>query len=110
MNGLVSDIVNAAIVALIPMLIGGVAYLGRQVAAYIKARTNAEAYGMIEKIAATVVASVEQTLASDEGQDKKAAAVALVAAEALKRGIDLDLEQIENAVEAAVLRLRLESK
>ena len=65
---------------------------------------------MIEKIAATVVASVEQTLASDQGQDKKAAAVSLVAAEALKRGIDLDLEQIENAVEAAVLRLRLESK
>jgi hypothetical protein len=36
--------------------------------------------------------------------------VALVQAEALKRGITLDLEQLENAVEAAVLRLRLESK
>ena len=62
MDSLVSDIVNAAIVALIPVAIGGIAYLGRQVAKYLSARMNAEAYAMIEKIAATVVASVEKTL------------------------------------------------
>lgn len=110
MDSLVSDIVNAAIVALIPVAIGGIAYLGRQVAGYLKARMNAEAYAMVEKIAATVVASVEKTLASEEGQVKKDAAVALVQAEALKRGISLDIEQLENAVEAAVLRLEIASK
>ena len=110
MNSLVSDIVNAAIVAIIPVAIGGIAYLGREIARYLKARMNAEAYAMVEKIAATVVASVEQTLASEEGQMKKDAAVALVQAEALKRGITLDIEQLENAVEAAVLRLKIESK
>ena len=106
----VSDLVNAALMALIPVLIGAVGYLAKQVIAYLKAKTNAEAYAMIEKVAASVVASVEQTLASEEGQVKKDAAVALVQAEALKRGITLDVEQLENAVEAAVLRLRLESK
>ena len=102
----VSDLVNAALMALIPVAIGAVGYLAKEVVAYLKAKTNAEAYAMIEKVAATV----EQTLASEEGQMKKDAAVALVQAEALKRGITLDVEQLENAVEAAVLRLRLESK
>ncbi len=110
MDSLVSDIVNALIVGLVPVVIGGLGYLGTQVAKYLRARMNAEAYAMVEKIAATVVASVEQTLASEEGQMKKDAAVALVQAEALKRGITLDIEQLENAVEAAVLRLKIESK
>jgi len=110
MDPFVSDLVNAVIVALVPVVIGGLGYLGTQVAKYLRARMNAEAYAMIEKIAATVVASVEQTLASEEGRVKKDAAVALVQAEALKRGISLDLEQLENAVEAAVLRLKIDSK
>jgi 4'-phosphopantetheinyl transferase EntD len=53
---------------------------------------------------------VEKTLSSEEGQVKKDAAVALVQSEALKRGITLDIEQLENAVEAAVLRLEIASK
>ena len=110
MDSLMSDIVNAVIMGLIPVAIGGLGYLGTQVAKYLRARMNAEAYAMIEKIAATVVASVEKTLASEEGQVKKDAAVALVQAEALKRGISLDIEQLENAVEAAVLRLEIASK
>ena len=68
MDSLVSDIVNATLVALIPVVIGGLAYLARQVAGYLKARMNAEAYAIVEKIAATVVASVEKTLSSEEGQ------------------------------------------
>jgi LL-H family phage holin len=103
----VSDLVNTLIVALVPVAIGGVAYLGRGVVAYLRARLTAEHYAMVEKIAATIVASVEQTLASEDGQAKKDAALALVRAECAKRGIRLDEEQIENAIEAAVYRERL---
>lgn len=105
-----SDLVNAVVIALVPVVIGGIGYLGTQIARYLRARMNAEAYAMLEKIASTVVASVEKTLASEDGQVKKDAALALVQAEALKRGITLDLEQLENAVEAAVLRLEIASK
>jgi hypothetical protein len=53
------------------------------------------------------VASINQTLSSKAGEEKKQAALALVRSECAKRGIKLDEVAIGNAVEAAVYRAKL---
>lgn len=107
MDPFVSDLINALIVALVPVVIGALGWLANSVIGYLKARMAAEHYAMLEKIAAATVASVEQTLKSKAGEEKKQAAIALVRAECAKRGIALDEEAIGNAVEAAVYRNKL---
>lgn len=102
-----SDLVNALIMALIPVAIGAVGYVGRAAIAYLKARMSAEQYRIVEMVAATTVASLEQSLKGAAGQAKKEAALALVRAECLKRGIKLDEAAIESAIEAAVYRTKI---
>jgi hypothetical protein len=53
------------------------------------------------------VRSIEQTLGTEEGEAKKAAALALVKSECLKRGYKLDDAAIGAAIEAAVYQERL---
>ena len=67
MDPLVNDILNALIVALVPVLIGGLGWLANSAIGYLKARVAAEHYAMLEKIAAATVASVEQTLKTKAG-------------------------------------------
>jgi len=107
MDQFYSDLINALIVALVPVAIGALGYLANQVINLIKANVSREQYAMLEKIAAATVASLEQTFKTKEGQEKKAAAIALVRAECAKRGIKLDEDAIGNAVEAAVYRAKL---
>jgi LL-H family phage holin len=107
METLTSDIVNALIVALVPVGIGALGYLARSVINYLKARLAAEHYALVEQIAASTVAAINQTLSTKAGEEKRAAAIALVRAECAKRGITLDEEAIGNAVEAAVYRAKL---
>ena len=107
MNPLMSDLLNALIVALVPVAIGALGYLAQQVIAYLKARMGAEQFAMVEALARTAVRSIEQTLCTEEGEAKKAAAFALVKSECLKRGYKLDDEAIGAAIEAAVYQERL---
>lgn len=107
MNPLMSDLLNALIVALVPVAIGALGYVGKQVVGYLKARMGAEQFAMVEALARTAVRSIEQTLGSEEGEAKKAAALALVKAECLKRGYKLDDAAIGAAIEAAVYQERL---
>ena len=107
MDPFVSDIINALIVALVPVGIGALGWLANAAIGYLKARLATEHYAMVEKIAAATVASVEQTLKSKAGEEKRLAAIALVRAECAKRGITLDEAAIGNAVEAAVYRTKL---
>jgi LL-H family phage holin len=108
MDQFYSDIINGLIVALIPVAIGALGYVAKQVINLIQANVSKEQYAMLEKIAAATVASINQTLASKAGEEKKAAALALVRSECAKRGIKLDEEAIGNAVEAAVYRAKLQ--
>ena len=103
----ISDLINALVVALIPVAIGALGFLARAVIGYLKARMGAEQYRIIEMVAATTVASLEQSLKGKAGQEKKEAALALVRAECLKRGIKLDEDAIQSAIEAAVYRTKL---
>lgn len=102
-----SDLINTLIVALVPVAIGALGYLANQVINLIKTNISREQYAMLEKIAAATVASINQTLSSKAGEEKKQAALALVRSECAKRGIKLDEEAIGNAVEAAVYRAKL---
>ena len=95
------------IVALVPVAIGALGYLANEVIKLLQANVSREQYAMLEKIAAATVASINQTLASKAGEEKKAAALSLVRSECAKRGIKLDEEAIGNAVEAAVYRAKL---
>ncbi|MFZ9299222.1 MAG: phage holin [Hylemonella sp.] len=107
MNPLISDLLNALIVALVPVAIGALGYLGKQVVSYLQARMSTEQFAMVEALARTAVRSIEQTLSTEEGEAKKAAALALVKAECLKRGYKLDDAAIGAAIEAAVYQERL---
>lgn len=90
------------VLASIPVLITGIAYLGKQVISYIKTRTSAEQYALLEAAARQAVQAVEQTLHSKAGAEKQRAAVAIVNSALLSRGIALDETRIVAAVEAAV--------
>jgi LL-H family phage holin len=107
MDQFYSDLINTLIVALVPVAIGALGYLANQVINLIKTNISREQYAMLEKIAAATVASINQTLSSKAGEEKKQAALALVRSECAKRGIKLDEEAIGNAVEAAVYRAKL---
>jgi len=107
MDPLVNDLLNALIVGLVPVAIGALGYLANEIIKLIQANVSREQYAMLEKIAAATVASINQTLASKAGEEKKTAALALVRSECAKRGIKLDEEAIGNAVEAAVYRAKI---
>ena len=109
MDQFTSDIINGLIMALIPVAIGAVGYLAKQVITLIKANLSREQYAMLEKIAAATVQSLNQTLSSKAGEGKKAAALALVRDECAKRGIRLDEQAIVTAIEAAVYREKLKA-
>lgn len=107
MNPIISDLLNALIVGLVPVAIGALGYLGKQVVDFLQARMSTEQFAMVEALARTAVRSIEQTLGTEEGEAKKAAALALVKAECLKRGYKLDDAAIGAAIEAAVYQERL---
>ena len=107
MNPLITDLLNALIIGLVPVAIGALGYVGKQVIGYLKARMGAEQFAMVEALARTAVRSIEQTLSTEEGEAKKAAALALVKSECLKRGYKLDDAAIGAAIEAAVYQERL---
>ena len=107
MNPLITDLLNALIIGLVPVAIGALGYVGKQVIGYLKARMGAEQFALVEALARTAVRSIEQTLGTEEGEAKKAAALALVKSECLKRGYKLDDAAIGAAIEAAVYQERL---
>ena len=107
MNPLITDLLNALIIGLVPVAIGALGYVGKQVIGYLKARMGAEQFAMVEALARTAVRSIEQTLGTEEGEAKKTAALALVKAECLKRGYRLDDAAIGAAIEAAVYQERI---
>jgi len=107
MNPLISDLLNALIVGLVPVAIGALGYLGKQLVDYLQARMSTEQFAMVEALARTAVRSIEQTLGTEEGEAKKDAALALVKAECLKRGYRLDDAAIGAAIEAAVYQERI---
>lgn len=101
-NPILSDFVTQFVLACIPLLVTGVAYVAKQVINYVKSKTSAEQYALLERLARQAVQAAEQTLKSKPGQEKRAAAIAAVRGALLSKGIKLDEEAIASAVESAV--------
>ena len=59
MDPIVNDLINALIVGLVPVAIGALGYLAKQVINLIQANVSREQYAMLEKIAAATVASIK---------------------------------------------------
>jgi LL-H family phage holin len=102
METFASQLATALIIALVPVVIGGLGYVARSVVAFVKARTSAAHYALLEQLAAQAVAAAEQTMKSAAGKAKLEAAKAVVTNALLKKGIRLDEEQVVAAIEAAV--------
>ena len=69
-----SQLATALVIAMVPVIIGGLGYLARSVIAFVKAKTSAEQYGMLEKLAAQAVLAAEQTMKNSAGAKKLEAA------------------------------------
>lgn len=101
-NPVLSEFVTQFVIACVPLLVAGIAYVAKQVVAYVKSRTSAEQYALLERLARQAVQAVEQTLRTEPGTEKKAAAIAAVRGALLSKGIKLDEDAIASAVESAV--------
>jgi LL-H family phage holin len=97
-----SQLATALVIAMVPVIVGGLGYLARSVIAFVKAKTSAEQYAMLEKLAAQAVLAAEQTMKNSAGAKKLEAAKAVVTNALLKRGIVIDEQQVIAAIEAAV--------
>jgi hypothetical protein len=111
MDPIVNDLLNALIVGLVPVAIGALGYLAKQVINLIQANVSREQYAMLEKIAAATVASINQTLNSKAGAEKKEAWQARARALRVCQARDQvgRKQAIGNAVEAAVYRAKISS-
>jgi hypothetical protein len=101
-NTIVSEIATQAVIALVPVLIGALAFIAKEVYSWIKSRVTVQHMIILEQLAASAVSAIEQTLKTSAGKEKKEAALAICRQALLKRGIKLDEEQIAAAIEAEV--------
>jgi hypothetical protein len=106
-NPFLSELATALVVALVPVVIGAIGFVGRWVIAYVKARVAAEHYVVLSQLARRAVEAVEQTLKDETNKAKLAAAKATVEGALLAKGIKLDEEEIVSAIEAAVYAEKL---
>lgn len=105
---LISKILQAVLEAALPVLFTALA-------AWLIAKTaelcrkmkekNPEVYESLYKIAAVAVHSAEQLIGSKKGREKKEYAKAVITKYLKARGISLDLDLIEAAIESAVYNM-----
>jgi LL-H family phage holin len=103
MNGeLLNTFLNTLIIALVPVLVGGLGFVGNAVMNYLKARTTKEQFALLQELAVQAVRAVEQTAKSEVGKAKLEQARVIVRAQLITKGIVLDEEAITASIEAAV--------
>lgn len=101
---LLSIFLNALVPAFATAIVAALGYLGKQLINYVKARTTAEQYAILQVLATEAVRAVEQTAKSDAGKAKFTKAKTLVEAQLLSRGIRLETDVIAATIEAAVYK------
>lgn len=106
-NTIISDIATQAVIALVPVLIGALAFVAKEVYSWIKSRVTVQHMIILEQLAVSAVSAIEQTLKSSPGKEKKEAALAICRQALLKRGIKLDEDQITAAIEAEVYNRKI---
>lgn len=95
---------QAAIANIITLaIIGVVGALSKAFYTFVKSKTSAQQFSMLEQLAASAVSASEQGAIGGFVTDKKATAIAIVNEGLKNAGItNLSAEQIEAAIEAAV--------
>lgn len=78
--------------------------VGYQLRKLVAAQANGEHADFLAKVAEIAVQAIEQTYAAANGDEKKAAAIAAAERALEARGVKVDLDIIDDAIEAAVLR------
>lgn len=102
------SIIDALLPTIITTFIGvataAIGFIGFQVRKFIASQANNEHADFLSRVAEIAVQAIEQTYSAANGDEKKQAAIN--AAERLleSRGVKVDLDVIEDAIEAAVLR------
>jgi len=95
-------LINTVIPILATVISGFVLLVVRNTNQWIKARTTEEQYRFIEQVVTTAVNAAEQYLGSGEGEQKKRLVLTAATQVLQKRGIDVDADQLDIAIEAAV--------
>ncbi|MBO7631113.1 MAG: phage holin [Lachnospiraceae bacterium] len=105
---LISKILQAVLEAALPVLITALAaWMVAKTAEVCKKlkEKNPEIYDGLYRIAAVAVRSAEQLIGSKRGQEKKEYAKKMIEKYLGSRGIHLDLDLIEAAIESAVYEM-----
>lgn len=96
--------IETVIPLLVTVISGFVLLVVRNTNQWVKARVTGEQYRFIEHVVTTAVNAAEQYLGSEEGEQKKRLALTAATQVLQKRGIDVDVDQLDIAIEAAVRR------
>ena len=103
-NELLNTFLNTLIIAMVPVIIGGLGFVGNAVIGYLKARTTKEQFALLQDLATQAVRAVQQTAKSDIGKAKLEQARVIVTAQLITKGINLDEAAITASIEAAVYK------
>jgi hypothetical protein len=99
------SVIEALLIALVPVAVGGIAALGRLLWQKWHREISASDREFLELAARTAVLYAEQVLGSATGAAKRAEAIKVVEAKLTARGIHIDVEEIVAAIHAAVYEL-----
>ena len=98
------EVVNVLAPVLATLIVGLGAVVLRRVDSWLKANVSAKEYAILASIATTAVQAVEQQYFLEEGDTKKSLAHQYADSLLRTRGIKVDFDAVDAAIEAAVLR------
>ena len=98
------EIINVLAPVLATAIVGLGAVVLRSVDKWLKANVSAREYGILVAIAATATQAVEQQYLKEDSEIKKSLAHQYVDRMLQSKGINLDFEAVDAAIEAAVLQ------
>lgn len=105
-SGRLLDLIFVLLVIVVPMLIRWMQQHRAALAKWYMANTTTEERAILADLAKSAVAWVERYASSPAGQDKFKQAVNLVQGWLVKRGIHIDLAEVEAAIQDAYAALK----
>lgn len=98
------EVLNVLVPVLATAIVGVLAIVLRNLNNFVKANTSAKEYGILAAIATTAVQAVEQQYFEESSDGKKSLAFQYVDSALRSKGIKINLESVDSAIEAAVNR------
>ena len=98
------EVINVIAPVLATLVVGLGAIVLRRVDAFLKANVSEREYGILASVATTAVQAVEQQYFAEDGDVKKSLAHQFADSLLSTRGIKIDFDAVDAAIEAAVLQ------